>query len=109
MFSFVLYSDDSISMHLNWFGLGALTVVDKHGGRRRAHPIQKQFFRAVADELQTMGVSLSPSDPVCRSAFREIAKTIYDFPPDGLVWRTAYAEGPKALAQGHLQMVRERP
>lgn len=102
MFSYVLYSDDAITMHLNWFGLGSLGVAAKDGYKRRAHPVQKQFFRAVADELQRLGVKLTPEDKTCRSAFGDIARAILESPPSGLFWRTAFTHGPRAFAQAYV-------
>ncbi|NNH18517.1 Uncharacterised protein [Bordetella trematum] len=98
MFSMVLFSDDKLTMHLNWFGMGALTIIDAHGRKRRAHPIQKRYLQAVTRELQAIGVKITPDDPVCRHALGEIAHAIYDFPPGGLVWTTALNRSPRETA-----------
>lgn len=106
MFSMVLFSDDKLTMHLNWFGLGALTVVDADGGKRRAHPVQKRYLQELARELKELGVSISPKDPVCTSALGDIAHLIYDYSPDSTVWHVATALSPKEAAEGYVNAAR---
>lgn len=101
MFAHVLYTDDELSLHLNWFGFGSLAVIHHSGKRRRAHALQKRFFRAVCDDLVQMGVRLTPEDPVCRAAFGDLARSILDSPLDGLLWRTAFNFGPQAYARSY--------
>lgn len=65
MFSFLLYTDENLSMRIEWFGMGSIVVCDQFGAKRKAHPIQKQFFQAVVDELRLGGAKIEPTDPAC--------------------------------------------
>jgi hypothetical protein len=105
MFSRVLYADENVSLQLNWFGFGALLSVNKYGGVRRAHPIQKTFFLNATEALQKLGVSIEPGNPVLSHFFRTYAEALEQHPISGLMWRTILNQTPEQIAEGIVEEV----
>ena len=102
MLARLLYRDDSLSVYLNWLGLGALIVVENSGRIVKAHPIQKRFLLEAASELERNGVRLSPDDKIFMEMARVFGSEILYSPVTGWMWQATFHTGPIEWARGFL-------
>ncbi len=88
MFARTLYSDENVTLQINWFGMGSLQIINNIG-IRQAHPIQKKVFIEIVRHFNNLGQQISPENPKCVHLFQEFARLL-EYQPNSLTWRTIY-------------------
>ncbi|MEZ0315986.1 MAG: hypothetical protein ACAH10_03760 [Methylophilaceae bacterium] len=97
MFSLLLYQDSNLRLEKNWFGIGAIKIIDERGARR-IHPAQANVLIAVLESFKSYEQAIDPNNLRCNELCKYFAYRFKEH-ADNLTWRTLYQSDLKELGR----------